>query len=121
MSQMLSKRRIVMVSVPSRVAALVQSLIVATVLTSTLFIIGDTEEAVAQSGCDTISFTAGTQWSLCWELRQREGLIIQGADYMDKGGVSRRVLFRGSIAEVHVPYHTGEPRFLDVTRDTSGL
>jgi primary-amine oxidase len=31
------------------------------------------------------------------------------------------VLFRGSIAEVHVPYHTGTPRFLDVTVSTSGL
>jgi primary-amine oxidase len=77
--------------------------------------------ASAQSACDTIPFAAGTQWSLCWELRQREGLIIRTADYRDRGGVSRRVLFRGSVAEVHVPYHTGTPRFLDVTRSTTGL
>ena len=61
----------------------------------------------AQSACDTIPFAAGTQWTLCWELRQREGLVINFADYRDKGGVTRRVLYRGSIAEVHVPYHPG--------------
>jgi primary-amine oxidase len=79
------------------------------------------EGAAAQSACDTIPFAAGTEWTLCWEMRQREGLVIQGADYKDKGGVSNRVLTRGSIAEVHVPYHPGTPRFLDVTASTAGL
>ena len=31
------------------------------------------------------------------------------------------MLYRGSIAEVHVPYHPGSPRFLDVTLSTTGL
>lgn len=109
-----------MVSVRSRVAAVAQYLIVTTVLAVTLFI-GAAEEAVAQHGCETISFRAGTEWSLCWELRQREGLVIHAAAYKDKGGVSRQVLHRGSIAEVHVPYHTGTPRYLDVSVDTAGL
>jgi primary-amine oxidase len=86
-----------------------------------ILVMGATEEAAAQSGSDTISFNAGTQWVLTWELRQREGLVIRMADYRDRGGVSRRVLVRGSIAEVHVPYHTGSPRFLDVTLSTTGL
>lgn len=84
-------------------------------------LVGVTTPSVAQSACDSIGFAAGTQWTLCWELRQREGLIIRGASYRDRGGVSRTVLYRGSIAEVHVPYHTGTPRFLDVTLSTSGL
>ena len=37
--------------------------------------------AAAQSACDTVSFTAGTQWSLCWELRKNEGLVINTANY----------------------------------------
>ena len=32
-----------------------------------------------------------------------------------KGGVKRKVLQRGSIVEVHVPYHPGYPRYHDVT------
>lgn len=83
--------------------------------------LGVAAPVAAQSACNTIPFAAGTQWALCWELRQREGLVINFADYTDKGGVTRRVLYRGSIAEVHVPYHPGWPRFLDVTVDTNGL
>lgn len=109
-----------MASGRSRFAAGVGSLMAAAALACTL-LIGAAEEAAAQSACDTISFVAGTQWSLCWELRQREGLVMQFADYMDRGGVARRVLYRGSIAEVHVPYHPGSPRFLDVTLSTAGL
>jgi primary-amine oxidase len=78
--------------------------------------------STAQNACDNLSFpAAGTQWTLCWELRQIEGLVINTADYKDKGGVSRRVLFRGSLAEVHVPYHSGFPRYLDLAWDTAGF
>jgi primary-amine oxidase len=107
-----------MMSVQLRLAA--SSLMRAAVLTLILFM-GAVAPSAAQSACDTISFAAGTQWTLCWELRQREGLVINGADYTDKGGTLRRVLFRGSIAEVHVPYHAGNPRFLDITLSTNGL
>ena len=107
-------------SIRLQLAARAGSLAGAAVLAFVLFTAAATP-AVAQSACDTIDFAAGTQWTLCWELRQREGLIIQNANYRDRGGVSRSVLFRGSIAEVHVPYHTGSPRFLDVTVNTSGL
>jgi primary-amine oxidase len=92
-----------------------------TIVLAFILSMGTVASSAAQSACDTISFAAGTQWTLCWELRQREGLIVRGADYTDKGGVARRVLFRGSIAEVHVPYHTGSPRFLDITLSTAGL
>ena len=109
-----------MMSARSRFTARAGSLTGAAALALILFM-GAVEEAAAQSACETISFAAGTRWDLCWELRQREGLVIQGADYTDRGGVSRRVLSRGSIAEVHVPYHTGTPRFLDVTVSTAGL
>ncbi len=97
------------------------SFIMAIAILTLLPLLGATPPVMAQSACDTIGFAAGTQWSLCWELRQREGLIIRNTSYTDRGGVSRSVLYRGSIAEVHVPYHTGTPRFLDVTLSTAGL
>ena len=63
----------------------------------------------------------GTSWRFCWELRQREGLVINFADYQAAGDVYKRVLFRGSVAQVHVPYFPGSPRFRDVTISTSGM
>jgi primary-amine oxidase len=67
------------------------------------------------------TFQSMTRWRLCWEVVQREGLVINRAFYTDRGGTEREVMFRGSIAQVHVPYHPGSPRFFDVTTSTSGL
>jgi primary-amine oxidase len=86
-----------------------------------LLFMGTTSPSVAQTACEDIPFAAGTQWHLCWVLREHEGLTILDAEYRDNGGVSRPVLSRGSIAEVHVPYHPGSPRYLDLTQDTAGL
>lgn len=65
-------------------------------------------------------FKNGTQWSLCWEIRPLEGLIIKAAFF--KGGVingvkdqERLVLYRASIAELFVPYDNNAQRFRDVT------
>jgi len=54
-------------------------------------------------------------------MRQREGLVINFADYQAAGDVYKRVLFRGSIAQVHVPYFPGSPRFHDMTTSTGGF
>jgi primary-amine oxidase len=102
-----------MTSLRSRFSAQAGSLIGAAVPVL-LLLMATTAPSVAQTACDRITFAAGTEWSLCWQLRELEGLVIREADYRDNGGVSRRVLSRGSIAEVHVPYHPGSPRFLDL-------
>jgi len=86
----------------------------------------DPAEVAAQFFCNRpnlvdVTFTAGTRWRFCWEMRQREGLVINRAFYTQRGGPEREVLFRGSVAQVHVPYHRGSPRFHDVTTATSGL
>jgi primary-amine oxidase len=68
-----------------------------------------------------VNFTAGTRWRFCWEMRQREGLVVFDAHYTHRNGTERQVLFRASVAQAHVPYHTGSPRFRDLTISTSGL
>ena len=78
-------------------------------------------EALAQSGCDTLNFDAGTRWDVCWRVDAFHGLVMSNGRYTDRGGTTRTVLFQGSIAEVHVPYHAGQPRFLDVTVNSHGL
>jgi primary-amine oxidase len=108
-----SERESAMKSLSSRFAARTRSLIGAAVPVFLLFM-GTTAPSVAQTACNRITFAAGTEWSLCWQLRELEGLIVLDADYRDNGGLSRRVVSRGSIAEVHVPYHPGAPRYLDL-------
>jgi len=83
-------------------------------------------DASAQPFCSApnlvdVSFPNGTRWQFCWEMRQREGLVINRAFYTDRSGIEREVLFRASIAQIHVPYHPGSPRFRDVTVSTSGI
>ncbi len=83
-------------------------------------------EAKAQFFCSApnlvdVSFAAGTRWRFCWEIRQREGLVINRAFFTARGDVEREVLFRASVAQVHVPYFPGSPRFRDITVSTSGL
>jgi primary-amine oxidase len=67
------------------------------------------------------TFATGSSWSIGVYRRVCEGLTIGTAVYQPAGGVAHTVLGRATIAEVHVPYHTGKPRFLDVTESTDGL
>lgn len=67
------------------------------------------------------TFSSGSRWRFSVQNCPCEGMVIQGATFTPRGGTARLVLSRGSIAELHVPYTQGAPRFLDVSRDTTGL
>src|SRR5262245_14806096 len=69
----------------------------------------------------TRTFSAGSSWSIGVSRRACEGLAIGPVFFTPAGGTSQEVLFKGTISEVHVPYHTGVARFHDVTSSTSGL
>ena len=69
----------------------------------------------------TRTFSSGSSWSIGISRRACEGLALGPIVYTPAGGVARTVLFRATIAEVHVPYHSGSPRFHDVTSSTDGL
>jgi len=69
----------------------------------------------------TQTFSAGSSWSIGVARRACEGLAIGPVFFTPAGGTSQEVLFKGTISEVHVPYHTGLQRFHDVTSATSGL
>ncbi|MDY7228118.1 hypothetical protein [Hyalangium rubrum] len=86
---------------------------------------------VAEAGCTYSActnttavdhtFSAGTRWTFNIQTCPCEGLVISSATFTPKGGTPRLVLNRGSIAEIHVPYLAGTPRFLDISESTSGL
>lgn len=66
------------------------------------------------------TFRNGARWQLCWEHRALDGIVLRDIYFTPPGGVSRRVLAQGSIAQVHVPYDDNSARFHDITDDGFG-
>ncbi|WP_269435872.1 copper amine oxidase [Planomonospora sphaerica] len=56
----------------------------------------------------------GARWRLCWEMRTIEGLTLTDVTYTPKGGETIGVLRSTALAQIHVPYDSGEPRFHDI-------
>jgi primary-amine oxidase len=69
----------------------------------------------------TRTFSSGSSFSIGVSRRTCEGLAIGAVTFKPAGGTPRKVLARATIAEVHVPYHTGSPRYHDATSGTAGL
>ncbi|HEX7174080.1 MAG TPA: hypothetical protein VF240_02185, partial [Pyrinomonadaceae bacterium] len=89
-----------------------------------LFLVGAPSVAQAQS-CSSpffveqrfpVSGTEETRWRLCWEMRNRNGLIIRDAWFRKAPNAPWvKVIYDARVAEIFVPYHTGSPRFLDMS------
>ncbi len=56
----------------------------------------------------------GVRWQLCWEMRNVEGLTLTKVIYTPRGGRPISVLRSTALAQIHVPYDSGEPRFHDI-------
>ena len=56
-----------------------------------------------------------SKWDLCWEHRQREGIVYHHVFYTPKNGSRSQVLYNASIAQIHVPYDDNGARYHDVT------
>jgi len=69
--------------------------------------------ASAADYCSGEQLAVGANWSVCWEVRANEGLVVSHA-YFTKPGIDRRVLGEASVAQIFVPYETGIPRYHDV-------
>ncbi len=57
----------------------------------------------------------GSRWEMCWELRNREGIVLNDVYYTTATGVRRKILAQASIAQIHVPYDDDGARFHDVS------
>src|SRR5690242_9661159 len=66
-------------------------------------------------------FSSGATWTFDVLSRKCEGLILQAVQYAPAGGSSQKVLAQAHIAQLHVPYLPGSPRFRDITKDSSGF
>ncbi|MFI6324022.1 copper amine oxidase [Nonomuraea sp. NPDC050556] len=56
----------------------------------------------------------GARWQMCWEMRTIEGLTLAKVAYTPKGGTAVSVLRSAALAQIHVPYDSGEPRYHDI-------
>ncbi|MEZ5449459.1 MAG: hypothetical protein R3E89_10895 [Thiolinea sp.] len=56
------------------------------------------------------------RWDMCWEHRQREGIVLHKIHYTPADGSPRRmVLNEAAIAQIHVPYDDNGARYHDVS------
>src|SRR5262249_50336024 len=64
-----------------------------------------------------VAFPSGSRWHLTVNAIQKYGLIITGASFQ-KSPTSpfTYVLFDGRLGEIFVPYHSGSPRFGDISQ-----
>ena len=78
-------------------------------------LIPSSAQASAADYCSGEFLAVGANWTVCWEIRANEGLAITHAFYTDPNtGFDRRVLADATVAQIFVPYETGEPRYHDV-------
>ncbi|WP_242676472.1 copper amine oxidase [Streptosporangium minutum] len=56
----------------------------------------------------------GARWQLCWEMRNIEGLTLTKVVYTPKGNRPVSVLRSAALAQIHVPYDSGSPRYHDI-------
>ena len=79
-------------------------------------------EAAAQS-CSgdariDVTLPLGSRWDLCWESREKEGVVLSDVYFSTPAGVRRRVLTELGLAQVHLRFDDGSPVF-DALTDTA--
>ena len=79
--------------------------------------VGFADPALACSADFYISETMpnGSRWELCWEHRQREGIVYHDITFTTPNGERRKVLNQAHLAQLHVPYDDDGARYHDVT------
>lgn len=62
-----------------------------------------------------VALANGARWSLCWEERRRQGIILRDIRYTPPGKEAIFVFAQVNPAQVHVPYDDNGARFHDET------
>ena len=70
----------------------------------------------------TVAFASGSRWDLTVNAVERFGLVITGASFQKSpGSPFIYVLFDGRLGEIFVPYHSGKPRYGDISGFADGV
>lgn len=63
-----------------------------------------------------VTGTEETRWRICWQSQAKHGIVITAAFFRRSPATPFvRVFWDARISEIFVPYHSGSPRFYDVT------
>ena len=57
----------------------------------------------------------GASWSMCWEERSNEGIVLHNVRYTPPNGAPRLILAQMNLAQIHVPYDDNTARFHDLS------
>ncbi|HRJ51231.1 MAG TPA: hypothetical protein PLE99_00585 [Candidatus Thiothrix moscowensis] len=55
------------------------------------------------------------RWDMCWEHRNREGVVLHHIHYTPRNGTRQMVLHEAAMAQIHVPYDDNGARYHDVS------
>lgn len=67
------------------------------------------------------TLSSGSSWSICWEARDKEGVVLSDIRYQAPGQTSRRVLGEISLSQIQRNYDDGSPvRFLVTSNGLGG-
>ena len=72
-------------------------------------------EPLGTSVTETVAFASGSRWHLTLSTMKKFGLVITGASFQKPGSPFLYVLNDGRLGEIFVPYHSGSPRFGDIS------
>jgi primary-amine oxidase len=61
------------------------------------------------------TFASGSRWTMCFEIRNDEGLVIRNARYTTPAGAEIAVLGQANLGQLHVPYDDNGARFHDLS------
>jgi primary-amine oxidase len=57
----------------------------------------------------------GARWTMCWEDRFNEGIVLYDITFTPPGGPQRLILAQANLAQLHVPYDDSSRRLHDLT------
>ena len=67
------------------------------------------------------TLSSGSSWSMCWEARDKEGVVLSDIRYQAPGQSSRRILGEMSLSQIQRNYDDGSPvRFLVTSSGLGG-
>lgn len=62
-----------------------------------------------------VTLANGARWDMCWEERNREGIVLHKVHYTPQSGQRRLILSSASLAQIHVPYDDNGARYHDIS------
>lgn len=69
----------------------------------------------------TSTLSTGSSWSMCWEARQKEGIVLSDIRYAAPGQARRRVMGEMSLSQIQRNYDDGSPvRFFVTSQGLGG-